>query len=148
MTQKNVSKNHVDENVVRLVATQVFLITLITLLTGWAWLALFLAADFGLRAFTRVPSPLATVARGTVKALKLTPKPIFAPPKRFAAILGLFFSVGIAIFLFLNYLNVAYAVGAILIFCAVLEAAFNICLGCYVYNWIVTPLVHRKMNKT
>ena len=147
MIQKNISKNHVDENVVRLVATQVFLITLITLLTGWAWLALFLAIDFGLRAFTRVPSPLAALARGIAKALKLTPKPIFAPPKRFAAILGLFFSVGIAIFLFLNYLNAAYAVGAILIFCAVLEAAFNICLGCYVYNWMVVPLAHRNMNK-
>ncbi len=148
MIQKNISKNHVDENVVRLVATQVFLITLITLLTGWAWLAFFLAVDFGLRAFTRVPSPLATLARGVAKALKLTPKPIFAPPKRFAAILGLFFSVGIAFFLFFSYPNVAYTVGAVLVFCAILEAAFNICLGCYVYNWIVAPLVHRKMNKT
>src|SRR5690554_2599470 len=148
MIQKNISKNHVDENVVRLVATQVVLITLITLLTGWVSSALFLAIDYVLRAFTRVPSPLAALARGIAKALKLTPKPIFAPPKRFAAVLGLFFSVGITIFLFLNYLNVAYAVGAVLVFCAILEAAFNICLGCYVYNWIVAPLVHRKMNKT
>ena len=41
MSQGNSLKYHVDENVVRLVATQVFLLTLITLLTEWAWLGLF-----------------------------------------------------------------------------------------------------------
>jgi|SRR5690554_1210671 len=147
MSQGNSLKYHVDENVVRLVATQVFLLTLITLLTEWAWLGLFLAIDFGLRAFTSAPSPLALIAKKITKTFKLTPKSIFAPPKRFAATLGFIFSIGITVFLFLYNPSVAYVIGGILFFCAILEAIFNICLGCYVYNWMVAPLVNKRLNK-
>lgn len=147
MNKKSTSKNHVNEKVVRLIAAQVILLTLITLLTGWTWLALFLTADFALRAFTHIPSPLAVIAKGLAKAFGLTPKFIFAPPKRFAAALGLVFSLGIAVFLYLHYPVAAYATGGILIVCATLEAVFNICLGCYVYNWIVAPIVNRNTER-
>lgn len=147
MIKKNTSKNHVNEKVVRLVAAQVILLTLVILLTEWIWLALFLAADFALRAFTRVPAPLAVIAKGLTKVFRLTPKPIFAPPKRFAASLGLLFSLAIALFLYLQEQPATYATGAILIVCASLEAVFNICPGCYVYNWVVVPVVNRSMRK-
>ena len=144
MNQKSISRNHVNERVVRLVATQVILLTIVTLLTGWIWLALFLAADFALRAFTRIPSPLALIAKGLAKSFKLAPKPIFAAPKRFAAGMGFAFSLAIAVFLYTQSYVAAYVTGAILIACAVLEALFNICLGCYVYNWVVAPIVNRR----
>ncbi len=147
MNKKSISKNHVNEKVVRLIATQVILLTLIILLTGWTWLAFFLAADFVLRAFTSIPSLLAVIAKGLAKAFGLTPKPIFAPPKRFAAGLGFVFSLGIGIFLYLHYPVSAYATGGILIVCATLEAVFNICPGCYVYNWIVAPIVNRNTER-
>lgn len=147
MNQKSISKNHVDERVVRLVAAQVILLTLIVLLTGWIWLALFLAVDFALRAFTRIPSPLAIIAKGFAKAFKLTPKPIFAAPKKFAAGLGFVFSLSITVFLYAHLYVAAYVTGGILIFCAILEAVFNICLGCYVYNWIVAPIVNRNTKR-
>ena len=143
MKQKSISKNHVDERVVRLVAAQI-LLTLIVLLTGWLWLALFLAADFALRAFTRILSPLAVIAKGLGKAFKLTPKPIFAAPKRFAAGLGFVFSLIIAVCLYAHFYTAAYVTGGILLACATLEAVFNICLGCYVYNWIVAPIVNKN----
>lgn len=144
MNKKSSSSNHVNEKVVRLIAAQVILLTLITLLTGWTWLALFLAADFALRAFTRVPSPLAAIAKGLTKTFGLTPRPIFASPKRFAAALGFIFSLGITVFLYLHYPVAANVIGGVLIACAILEAVFNICLGCYVYNWIVVPIAHRN----
>lgn len=144
MNKKSTLKNYVNENVVRLIAAQVILLTLITLLTGWIWAVLFLTADFALRAFTHIPSPLAVIAKGLAGALGLTPKPIFAPPKRFAANLGFVFSSGIALFLYLHYSVAAYVTGGILIVCATLEAVFNICIGCYVYNWIVAPVVNRN----
>ncbi len=147
MSKKNTSTNYVNEKVVRLIAAQVILLTLVTLLAGWTWLALFLAADFALRAFTRVPSPLAFIARGLAKAFGLAPKPIFAPPKRFAAGLGFVFSLAIAVFLYLHYPVAAYVTGGILIVCATLEAVFNICLGCYVYNWVVAPVVNRNTER-
>ena len=144
MTKKNSSNNHVNEKVVRLVAAQVVLLTLVTLLAGWTWLALLLTADFALRAFTRAPSPLGAIAKGLAKAFGLAPKPIFAPPKRFAAALGFIFSLGITVFLYLHHPVAANVIGGVLIACAILEAVFNICLGCYVYNWIVVPIVRRN----
>ena len=144
MNKKSTLKNYVNENVVRLIAAQVILLTLILLLTGWIWPAFFLTVDFALRAFTHIPSPLAVIAKGLAGAFGLTPKPIFAPPKRFAARLGFVFSLGITVCLYYHYLVAAYVTGGILIVCAALEAVFNICIGCYVYNWIVVPIVNKN----
>ncbi len=136
--------NQIDRNVVQLVAAQVVILTTLILLTGWYWLALFLAADFSLRAFSRIHSPLAMLAKGLTRLLRSTPRPIFAPPKRFAAGIGFLFALAIALFLFLHLPVIALVTGIILLGCALLEALFNICVGCYVYNWVVAPLVNRK----
>lgn len=145
--QKNISKNYVNEHVVRLVATQVVIITSLILLTGWGWLSLFLAIDFMLRAFFQISSPLAIIAKGITTILKMKPKPIFAPPKQFAASMGMVFSWGILMFFLLEYTVVMLITGYILILCATLEASLNICLGCYVYNCIIAPVSNSINNK-
>ncbi len=139
MSKKASLKNYIDETRVRLVAAQVFILTLVTILSGWSLLAAFLTIDFALRAFTGLPSLLAIIAKGVAAKLPITPKSIFAPPKRFAALLGFMFSCGITLFLALGMSTAAYVTGGILAACALLEAMFNVCLGCYVYNWIVIP---------
>lgn len=144
MNKKAISKNYIDENKVRLVAAQVVIVTVVILYTGWLWLALLLTLDFALRAFTRFPSLLSLIAKTVANLLKLKAKPIFAPPKRFAALIGFLFSAGISAFLFSNLLTGAFIAGGILAFCAMLEALFNVCLGCYVYNWVVAPFVNVK----
>lgn len=141
----NIPSNKLNENTIRIVASLVVIITSITLAYNWIILAIFLAIDFALRSFTRVTSPLAYIAKSISSYLKLKQKPIFAPPKKFAAALGFIFSVLIAVFLYLNLFIPAYITGIILVLCATLESAFNICLGCYVYNWIVVPL--NRMRK-
>ena len=133
------TRNQLNENIVRIVALLVVIATLVTLAYSWVFLAAIIAVDFALRSFTRVTSPLAYIAKSVSRYLKLKSKPIFAPPKKFAAALGFIFSVLIALFLYLNLLIPAYITGLILIICATLESAFNICLGCYVYNWIIVP---------
>ena len=135
----NMTRNQLNENIVRIVALLVVIATLVTLAYSWVFLAAIIAVDFALRSFTRVTSPLAYIAKSVSRYLKLKSKPIFAPPKKFAAALGFIFSVLIALFLYLNLLIPAYITGLILIICATLESAFNICLGCYVYNWIIVP---------
>lgn len=37
----------------------------------------------------------------------------------------------------------ALVVGGILVFCAVLESVFKVCLGCYAYNWMVIPITNK-----
>lgn len=135
----NMSHNQLNENIVRIVALLVVITTLFTLAYSWVFLAVMLAVDFALRSFTRVTSPLAYIVKSVSRYLNIKPKPIFAPPKKFAAALGFIFSILIALFLYLNLLIPAYITGLVLIVCATLESAFNICLGCYVYNWIIVP---------
>jgi hypothetical protein len=101
------------------------------------FLALFLAIDFSIRAFTNGKlSVLKLIGTITAQLLKIEPKPIFAPPKKFAALLGFIFSLLIAALLFLQLNTIALTIGSLLIFCAILESVFGICIGCYVYTFI------------
>lgn len=134
---------YVDENVVRFIAAQVIFLTAVAIIEQWEWLAIFLTLDFGIRAFTFFPSPLAAFSKKVVEIAGLKPKPIFAPPKRFAAALGFVFSLTITILIFLQLVFPSYIVGGILILCALLESVFKICLGCYVYNWVVLPIQNK-----
>jgi hypothetical protein len=72
--------------------------------------------------------------------------PIFSAPKRFAAALGLVFSLTITVLIFIQLTSLAYIIGGILVVCALLELVFKICLGCYVYNWVVLPIQNKIRN--
>lgn len=136
-------KLQLDENVVRLVAAQVVVVAVITLLSLNPFLAIALAVDFALRAFTGFPALTAVTGKFIAGQLKLTPIPIFAPPKKFAAGVGFIFASVIAVLLFSGLTTIAYVVGGILVFFAFLESAFSICVGCYVYNYVVAPLLKK-----
>ncbi|HRN72012.1 MAG TPA: DUF4395 domain-containing protein [Ginsengibacter sp.] len=148
MNPKTISKNYLDAYVVRLVALQVIIITLLVLYSQNIYPAIFLMLDFAIRAFTTMPSPLASIAKITVRKLGLKPKPVFAPPKKFAAALGFTFSLLMALMLTRDYVVVSYIIGSILAFCAFLESAFNVCIGCYVYDWTVAPILNRRNAAT
>lgn len=133
---------YIDENVARLIAAQVAALVILVLLTGWLPVLLLLLLDFTLRAFTLLPSPLALVA-GRL-ATRLKPRPVFAAPKRFAARIGFGFSLA-ALLLFCAALPAAaFIVAGLLGACAILESVCKICVGCYVYNWLLAPFHNRK----
>ncbi|MFN5309380.1 MAG: DUF4395 domain-containing protein [Candidatus Kapaibacterium sp.] len=141
------SKLYIDNNVVRLIASQVVIVAALSLTNHWIFPIVLLALDFGIRAFTLLPSLLAFVAKLVSNYLNLTPNPIFATPKKFAAAVGFVFSLAIAVLLLLNFVKAAYVVGGVLIFFAFCEAVFNICVGCYVYNWFVAPRANKIITK-
>jgi len=136
---------YTDSATVRLVAAQMVLLTVLAVATGWVLVALFLVIDFTFRASGLLPSPLALLGGRIASALRLARKPIFLPPKRFAAGIGLAFSLGILALLILGQTIAAYAVGGVLIFCALLEALFDYCLGCQVYHLL--NLLRSKFNQ-
>lgn len=144
MTKNDRSKYYADENAVRLIAAQVIIIASLALWQGWLFPFFFLSADFALRSFTHVPSPLAAIARVLVSSARLKPRRIFAAPKKFAAGIGSVFSLAIFVLLYLNYFAVAWAVGGVLIFCAFLESVLRICIGCYVYDWLIASVVSKR----
>ncbi len=141
------SKYYVNEQAVRLIAFVVVILTGVLLYTRLEWVGLFMAVDFFLRAFTTIKSPLAILAKVILDKIQVVPKPIFALPKRFAAALGFVFSTAITVLFHFGLFTAAYAVGGILIFCAVLESVFKVCLGCYVYNGVVAPVLLKSKRE-
>ena len=143
MTDKSVSTYYTDENVTRLIALQVIIIVLLVLFNHRIYLIYILISDFAIRAFTYLPSPLAFVAKTVSNLLGLKPQLIFGAPKKFAAAVGFVFSLAIAVFT-VTEVNAAYIIGGILMLFAFLEAAFKICVGCYVYNSLISPIVNTR----
>ena len=104
-----------------------------------AAILLALAADFAVRGFGHPRySLLATLGRGVANLARLSPKPVDAAPKRFAARIGVVFALSAAI-MHLVYLPVAaLSVTGVLFVCATLEATIGLCVGCRVYSLLPT----------
>jgi Domain of unknown function (DUF4395) len=138
------SKERVDENRVRFTALAGIVVMGSFFITGYALLPVLLAADFYLRAFTRrTYSPLSFLAHITLKAMATKPILIDKAPKVFAARIGLLLStlVSLAALLDLSYL--AYIMGSVLVLFSFLECGLNFCMGCWLYTYVVYPLVRK-----
>lgn len=134
-----ISREIVDESVVRAVAAVVVVITIVALLNtpgvSAALLGL-LAIDFGIRGFLAgAPSPVLAFAR-MIARTRFTPRPVDAAPKRFAARVGMVFAVSSAGLYLIGATTAGFAVAAILLGCAALESALGFCVGCRVYALI------------
>jgi hypothetical protein len=81
-------------------------------------------------------SPLRFVAKSITGVLSWDVKPVYAPPKRFAAQIGSTLTI-VATLLHVTGLHVAaLVVTALLIIAASLEAGLGICLACWVYPFV------------
>ena len=117
--------------VIMAVATIVFDQPLITLVLAYGFIARVLAGP-------RL-SPLAIlVTKVIVPRFHLPYRPVAGPPKRFAATMGIAFSVSAAVLSLGFGLNgVAYIVLGGLIFAAGLESIFGFCLGCAIFGFLI-----------
>lgn len=142
--RKLINKNiYVDENVVSLVAYQVILLTVFGIHFQQQWLLVFLACDFSLRAMGLFASPLYFLAKKVSEFLYFEKKPVFAGPKRFAAMLGFVMTILIA---FSYDSQIGIFLGITLIALAALESVFNVCIGCYIYNFLIVPIQNKFNN--
>jgi len=140
---KQINKYYTDENTVRLIAFFVIVVVSLSLFFELPYLLLLLVFDFIIRALGLSLSPLALFSKSILKISGLKPKPIFAAPKRFAAILGSIFTLTIAVLMLAGFYNVALGFGFILILLAGLESFFKICVGCYIFQIIVVPVQNK-----
>jgi len=139
-----VSGERVDENTTRFVATITILITMPALYFNAYPVFILLGLDFGIRAFTKGNySLLRKAGKAISTVLNIPKKPIDAAPKKFAAGVGLAFSITIAIAQFVGLVNTAVFFGGVLLVCAFLEAALAYCVGCVVYSYLVLPLLNK-----
>ena len=88
----------VNENKIRLVAFFVFVLAIVFLITNLWLIMAFLIVDFFLRAYNFGKySLLGILSDAVVKQLKIKNKPTDRAPKRFAAGVGLIFTIGILV---------------------------------------------------
>ena len=128
-----------NESKVRLIALFVFVSSVVYIITNSIVIPIILVADFFLRSFNLgAYSPFGIISDWIIRSFKLPAKPVYLPPKRFAARIGLLFSISILILHVLSVSGVAIAaVAGVLTFCAALESFFSICAGCYVYSFLI-----------
>ena len=134
---------YADANIIRLTAGFVVLFTALFTIFNLGYLSLFLALDFALRAFGKLPSPLFLLSKLIARVFRLSKKSVFAAPKKFAAAIGFVFSCGIFLLYLFEQNLAANIVTVTLVFCSFLESALQICLGCYVYDWFLAPLKNK-----
>jgi hypothetical protein len=140
---QNVSKlfsfpDPVNETSARLVAAGVVIEALVFLVFRDGWLLVPLVYGFAARVLTGPTlSPLGQfVTRVVTPRLRIEHRFVPGPPKRFAQGVGLVFTGGAAIAWSAGAPAVSYALVAMLIAAATLEAAWAICLGCIVYRFV------------
>ncbi len=128
----------VDENGARWVALGVVLLVVLAVLADMhaaTPVYVFLVLDFAARAFSRPSlSPLARLSGRILSATGARPRRVDAGPKRFAARIGLGFSLAALASTLTGFHAVAASVALTLAFCALLEAAFGFCVGCSMYQ--------------
>ena len=136
----------VNEVSARLVAGGVVLMAVTALVFQQPWITLVLAYGFVARVLTGPTlSPLGQlVTRVVVPRLRVSPKYVAGPPKRFAQGIGAVVTTAAAIayFGFGNEPATYVLLGAITV-AATLESVFAICIGCIIFGqlmrWHVIP---------
>lgn len=127
----------INENKVRLVAVQVFITSIAVLIQPhWIFITV-LVFDFFFRT-TKLNkfSPFAAIAAGVIKVFSIGFKPVDQGPKRFAAGIGLAFSIAMLVSYFAGSTTITLALTAILTVFSFLEGFLSFCAGCYVHTYL------------
>jgi len=126
-----------NENKARLTALFVLILGTVFLITGLWFIMAFLVIDFLLRANNLGKySLLAILSDVFIKQLNIKNKPTDRAPKRFAAGVGLVFTIGILILTLLHLDTATLLVTIVLLLFAFLESFVGFCAGCYVYSML------------
>ena len=139
-----VSPERVAEHIPRINALLViFTIGLYFIFNTW-FLPLLLVIDFFIRGFGNAHySPLARLSAFISRRLDLKSSMIDKAPKIFAARLGFVLSAVILLVHLLTSGTGMFVLAGGLALFAGLECVFNICVGCYIYSWLIIPWLSR-----
>lgn len=135
-----ISNEKINEGITRTNALFGIILLLSAFVFNSSLFLVLLAADFYIRAFTKLKySPISYASQLLTNAIGFSKKDINKAPKVFAARLGFVMTSIIAV-LFLSGLNTAaLVVASILVFFATLEFALGVCVGCIIYTYAVLP---------
>ncbi|MFM8834088.1 MAG: DUF4395 domain-containing protein [Cytophagales bacterium] len=124
----------VNENKIRLVALQVFVLSILFLsIDFWPGMALLVIDFFARSAGWGKFSLLSLIAETLVKLIKVGEKPVDQAPKRFAARIGFVLTLLTTAAWILDFTTASFALGCVLAFFSFLESFFGFCAGCWGY---------------
>jgi uncharacterized membrane protein YidH (DUF202 family) len=128
----------INENQARLTALQVLLLVAIGLFFGYTVIIAFLVIDFFLRSFNWGKYSILNIASGfLIRKFAINNKQVDRGPKRFAALVGFFFTLSILILSLADITLPAQIIAGVLLIFASLEAFVGFCAGCYVYTFFI-----------
>ena len=134
-----ISTQQINEYASRVVATVIVSLITLFIITQNVWFLIFAIFDFTFRVFEKVKfSPISWFVSKLFNITNLPKKLVNKAPKVFAARLGFFLSV-LALALFFFYPTVSIIIAGVLGICAFADAAFNYCIGCVIYHYVVFP---------
>ena len=129
-----ISTRRVDANIVRAISFQVALFAVILLFTQEIFFAFLLFFDFTVRTLRLSKfSPFYFIAEFILSGWGVAPKLCDESPKRFALYMGLVISLVMAVLFAAGVSTIATFIAVILLLCALLETAFDFCIGCKIY---------------
>jgi len=141
-----VSPERVDENMVRATALGVIITMGAFFMTGYEVFPAMLAVDFFIRAFTKFKfSPLSWLANLLVVSIGTHPVWIPKAPKLFAARIGFLLTLLTWVSAMFGMSTLSVILGSTLVSFAFLECGLNFCAGCWVYTYVVYPLVRKDL---
>lgn len=137
----------INENQARLTALQVVILIIIWLFTEQSFISVFLIVDFLLRASNYGNySILNRISIYLIRNFSIANKPVERGPKRFAALVGLIFTVSITVLSLSNFVIPSKILAFVLLIFASLEAFVGFCAGCYVYTFFTLFLKKIKFG--
>lgn len=129
-----ISYKVIDENVARLNSLQIILLYVAFILTQSPIIIALVFADFFIRGFgDSTYSPVAFVSKFLVQRLGIKPKTMNAGPKIFAAQVGTFITGAVLICAVTQFSVIGCYFAGVIMFFALLEAAFSYCVACKLY---------------
>ncbi len=135
----------VDEKLIRLNATIVFIGLAFFVFTPAKWMIVPIIADFAIRVFWGVKrSPICLGLKYTLNAMQAESHLINAGPKRFAAKIGLFLMILIGVLYFANLIIASEVVGFISLVAIGAEAFSGFCVACKMYNIMLSMGIKLK----
>jgi hypothetical protein len=134
-----ISTRRVDKNAIRITAFLTILTLGLFAFSGYTWLAVVLAGDYFIRAFSSRRSPYNWVACQIVRIIGLEKHMTDKAPKVFAARVGFLFALAIAILAFVHPFS-SIVVALVLMGFNILDGVFDFCVGCVMYTYLIFPV--------
>ncbi len=132
-----ISNQKINETVARLNGGLTVVTLLAFLLSSNLFIIGFLVVDFLLRSTNNSRFSLfSIISQKIAHLLDLKVNLINAGPKIFAARIGFIFSLFALVFGLLGLFTASYVFVLVFAFCALLEAAFGLCIACEIYPYL------------